>query len=75
MEWAELGISISTAIMITFAAGLVLLQLSVRFGAPERHDFSCESSSRSLLEHDPLPKAGTRFSRSCFRDDFEALTL
>jgi hypothetical protein len=30
----EFGLLLSTAILITFAAGFVLLQLSVRFGVP-----------------------------------------
>jgi len=32
IKHAELGLQLSTAMLITFAVGLVLLQLSVRFG-------------------------------------------
>ena len=30
----EFGLQLSTAVLITFAVGLVLLQLGVRFGVP-----------------------------------------
>jgi hypothetical protein len=33
-RYVELGLQLSTAILIAFAAGLVLLQLGVRFGVP-----------------------------------------
>jgi uncharacterized membrane protein YGL010W len=32
IKHAEFGLQLSTAMLITFAVGLVLLQLSVRFG-------------------------------------------
>jgi hypothetical protein len=31
---SEFGLQLSTAVLIAFAVGLVLLQLSVRFGVP-----------------------------------------
>jgi hypothetical protein len=34
IECVEFGLQLLTAILITFAGGFVLLQLSVRFGVP-----------------------------------------
>jgi hypothetical protein len=34
IERVEFGLQLLTAILITFAAGFVLLQLNVRFGVP-----------------------------------------